>query len=571
MAWFVQVVLNETMTFAAPLARWHLLAPSLCALGLLLAGQEGRLVAQAAGGVLTNAGQVRGVSAEGFSRQTVVKLRGVITFHEPESGITYVQDGTGGVAISAGVPSRLPANVQSGVMVEIEGAAAPGLFAPAIAGADGGEPRIRVLGAAALPEPLTLAAEQLSRGAHDGSWIELRGIVRSLAVKELAPAADRSPGPVFGASAGKATRISIELGTHAGRFTVIIPWQAGRPPPGHLVEARVRVRGVLGSIANRQRQWVGVLIFVPSLAEVQVERPPAPDPFGLPLQSVSDILRFSATRSEEERVRVHGQVTMVHPGFRLFLRSASGAIEVQTPQPLGDLKPGAWLDVVGYPALLQARVCLQDAVFRSVSNGSPPLPLTLSRSETLARYADCELVKITGRLFQNTLRGTDRVLMIESDGQLVEVLFAATLSSEAVRQVQRLRPGSELAITGIARVHGAADWSGGVRPLSLSLLVRGVNDVTVLHEPGWWTTGRLLALVGVLGLVVALGAVWVAMLRRRVEQQTVVLRRNVQREAVWEERSRIAQDIHDRTGGLLTHRLSCCEQERTRTCGDRSR
>jgi hypothetical protein len=245
------------------------------------------MTAQPAGTILTNAGQVRGVSAEPVSRQPAVRLRGVIAFHEPASGLTYVQDKTGGVAISAGVPSRLPATVQSGVGVQIEGVAAPGPLAPVIAGPAGREPRVRVLGTAPLPEPLALVAEQLSRGVHDGSWIELGGIVRSLGVKELDPAAGRTSGPASGAPAvpaDKATRISIELGTVAGWFTVIIPWQAGRPPPEHLLEAWARVRGVFGSIVNRQRQWVGVLLFVPSLAEVQVERPPAADSFSLPLR-----------------------------------------------------------------------------------------------------------------------------------------------------------------------------------------------------------------------------------------------------------------------------------------------
>ncbi len=510
-------------------------------------------LAGAASPALTTAREVRALAEAELAARPAVKLRGVVTFHEPATGLTYLQDETAGVAIAAGAPSRLPATVRSGVSVEVQGVAAPGRYAPVIEGEAGAPPRLAVVGTAPLPPPLAAGIEELLGGANDGRWVGLRGIIRSLVAKPFAPAGEDGEGDsARAAEAAPPLRLSMELGTAAGRFTVIVPWGADLELPRDLLDARVWVQGVAGSIVNSRRQWVGLLLYVPSLDEIRVERPPAADPFALPLRRVDEIKRFTAEAPEEPRVRVRGVVTGVQPGFRVFLRGASGPLEVQTPASLDGIEPGVEVEAVGYPTLGPARVVLQDGRLRRVAPGAPPLPLELGRSEILARYADAELVRLTGRLFENSVRGEVRVLVLESEGRLLEARFPRRLTTEEERKLGQLRPRTELAVTGIAQVAGAADWGGGVRPYALSLLLRGPADLVVLHEPPWWTPARLAGAIGALLLVVVFGAGWVVLLRRRVAAQTAVIREQARREAHERERRRIAQDIHDDLGSRLT-------------------
>lgn len=502
---------------------------------------------------LASARQVRALSAEEVAGQPPVRMRGVITFHEPETGITFVQDDTAGVAISAGTPSRLPAELQVGSRVEVEGAVARGSFAPVVSGRDGAPPAVAVLGFAAMPAPLNGSIEVLLGGVNDGRWVELGGTVRLV---EARPFAQETEEPRENGAVGKARaptlRLRIELGTIAGRFTLIIPWNEGRTLPGELLDSRVRVRGVLGSIVNRWRQWVGLLLYVPSLDEIRVERHPSAEPFALPLRHADEIMGFAPGSPGEDRVRVRGVVTLVQPGFRLFLRSDRGPLEVQTSQSLTGVVPGVQVDVVGYPMLVAKRALLQECRLKVLGQQAPPSPVGLSRSELLARHADGELVRMTGRVFQNTLRGAIRVLVLEVDGRLIETKFAVTLTPEEDGRVGLMLPGAELEVTGIAQVLGAADWGGGVKPYSVSLFLRGPSDLVVLREPPWWTPARLLAAVGALFLLVVGGAGWVFLLRRRVAAQTQVIREQALREASERERRRIAQDIHDDLGSRLT-------------------
>lgn len=520
----------------------------------MLAGALGLASAAVPGEeVLATARQVRSASSVAMSEQRPVKLRAVVTFHEPATGITFVQDGSAGVAVAAGVPSQLPAGLRVGTQVELEGVVAQGSYAPVVAGRDGQAPVARILGAAALPEPLRVSIGELLGGASDGCWVELRGTVRAVGVRPFSPEGEEVPaGENSERGRPRTVRLSIELGTEAGRYMLILPWQQGEPVPGGLLDSRVRVRGVLGSIVNRWRQWVGLLLYVPSLEELTVERAPTADPFALPVLRADQIMQFSTGTPGEDRVRVRGVATLVQPGYRLYLRSEGGPLEVQSPWPLEGVEPGVEVDVVGYPFLGAKRALLQDSRVRVLGRRARPEPLALSRSEIMGRYADSELVRLTGRVFQNGLRGSTRVIVLEAQGQMLEAKFASSLSGRDDARVGEIRPGAEVAMTGIAQVSGAADWGGGVRPYAVNLLMRGPADLIVLHEPPWWTPARLLAAVGALILLVAVSFGWVVLLRRQVAAQTKVIHEQALRVAHERERRRIAQDIHDDLGSRLT-------------------
>jgi diguanylate cyclase (GGDEF)-like protein len=73
------------------------------------------------------------------------------------------------------------------------------------------------------------------------------------------------------------------------------------------------------------------------------------------------------------------------------------------------------------------------------------------------------------------------------------------------------------------------EGSGAVQPSSVSILLRSLDDVAVLHSPSWWTAGHALATLSVVGAFACASFAWIFVLRRRVEQQTQAIRLSEER------------------------------------------
>jgi signal transduction histidine kinase len=82
-------------------------------------------------------------------------------------------------------------------------------------------------------------------------------------------------------------------------------------------------------------------------------------------------------------------------------------------------------------------------------------------------------------------------------------------------------------------------------PLSFHLLLNSSGSIDVIRAPSWWTLGRILAVCGLLAVVAVTAFAWVALLRVRVARQTSLIRDHVARETLYEERVRIARELHD--------------------------
>jgi PAS domain S-box-containing protein len=469
--WSVQVILS-VFTFS-------LLA------GAALAQQVG--VAKSANlTLLKEARQIRELSSEEARLGYPVQVRAVVTYADLANGDFFVQDATAGIYVDT---TNLALPLRAGQYVEIEGKAGPGDFAPVIA-----SPHVRILGLAPLPAPRKVSGEEFASGAQDSQFVEVEGIIVST-----------------GESEG---RLLLHVASQSVEFAVYVLGQ--KPYPENLVGATVRLRGVSSGIYNAKAQFIGAALMVPGFDNLLVERPATADLFAVPLRSIHTLLHLSSQGAFSQRVRVEGAVTLQRPGKSIFISDGQQATEIQTGETTA-LNLGDRVEAVGFPAVGNYSPILKDAIFRKIGTGPPRQPVVVTAAQILAGNFDSELIRIQGRLLDFGRQPGLRTLSVSADN----LSFVAELEeARAGQTLPDLRVGSQLQLTGICTMRVDENRT----PVGFGLLLRAPEDVVIIHKPPWWTIKRALSLLGLTGLVILLGLLWVVMLRRRVQNQTETIR-----------------------------------------------
>jgi signal transduction histidine kinase len=220
------------------------------------------------------------------------------------------------------------------------------------------------------------------------------------------------------------------------------------------------------------------------------------------------------------------------------LRDNGRGLLVQTAQA-DVVNPGDLVEVAGFPAMGAFSALLEDAEFRVIGSGEKPEPFPATLAQALSGTNDANLITLEAELLEVLHSPAESVLVARS----ADTVFRAHLPGTALE----LRKGSAVRLTGVCRVEDFRSTGGGfgVNPTSIDLLLRSPADVAVVSAPSWWTA-RHLAVAAAILLGLALAAlIWAGLLRRRIAEQTGVIREQVQREAALEERHRMAREMHD--------------------------
>ncbi|MBI2948596.1 MAG: PAS domain S-box protein [Verrucomicrobia bacterium] len=473
--------------------------------------------------LLTTAREVRALSSDEAARGYPVRLRAVVTYFNPTRPSLFVQDETGGIYVD---PSAGGFDLKQGSLVEVEGFSNPGRFLSMIA-----RPRIQVLGQGSLPVPSEAGLDTLASGRLDSQWVETRGVVLS--------------------STNWAGELQIELADHGARTKV---WIWGAPPTQtltNLVDAEVRVRGVSATHFDEARRLVGFHLFTQGPDNVRLEKAPPPDAFGIPIRSIAQLLRFTPEAGENHRVKVSGVVTLQRPERLLFIQDQTGAVMIESNQS-GSPRIGEQVEVVGFPVVTEFAPALQGALFRSIGATNPPSAAAIDELQALRVENHGRLVRLQGRLLDSTVRPDGSVLVLQNR----QTMFPAFLGHLPDREnLRHLREGSLLEVTGVC----VLDPANSQTPTTFRILLRSLSDVAVLKRPPWWALRYALPVIGGLSAVVVSALVWAYSLRRRVREQTEVIRRRLESETALEERYRElfenATDIvytHDLEGRFLS-------------------
>ncbi|MDR3773654.1 MAG: GGDEF domain-containing protein [Terracidiphilus sp.] len=456
---------------------------------------------------LVTAHQAHSLTPEEAARAYPVHLRAVVTYNDPyiDSRHTalFVHDSTGSIFVS--LPPGSGLTLRAGDVLDVAGVTAAADYAPVVARA-----QVKVVGQSHLPESAIKATmTQLLNGSMDGQWVEVEGVVHAVHVTER--------------------NVTFDVATVGGPLAATTLRKAGTDYAS-FADCLIRIRGNEAPVFNRSQQMVGVHIFFPSLEQVKVLRTASPDPFAAPLVPISGLLNYSPGLDLARRVHVRGTVTLEWAGRTLCIQQNASGLCMGTDGS-AHASPGDLVDVIGFPAISNYKATLEDPTFRIAGrNAVAPTAIPVTPAEAFQGDHDGELTRMEGELVEQDRATGDLTLMLRSGN----LLFSAILPKDrAGSSSASWKVGSMLSLTGICSVLIDSKTTnlgeGGVRPGSVQVLLRSIEDVAVVKTPPWWTPEHALEVLAAVGSAALAALVWILVLRRRVERQTRALRSSEER------------------------------------------
>jgi signal transduction histidine kinase len=485
--------------------------------GLLLGGQGGAVATEmpSPGHALTSISEIRSLSLERAGAGLPVKVRGVITRFTPFE--MFIQNGI--EAIFVGRKEGSHADLRLGDRVEVSGTTHPGHLFPYINGQD-----IILIDRPGLPTPQIARYADLARVRNDCQWVQVSGVVRTLETK---------PGAML------TLRLLID-----GQLLRVEVGAPSATRASQFLGARLRLRGVISGIKTPQRQLLEPALWTDYRSDTFVVETPGPtDVFTAPYSTVEALHRQGGGYPSGEMVRVSGLVTCRPVPDLIFLRDGSRNLEIRLQQP-ATVAVGDRIEAVGFSERGLVQPVLQSALARRLAVEAAPPPRRLRATDLLDFQHEAGLVEVEGELLEIFRHANGLTLLLTDEGKV----FNLDIATAQVPADAGLPPvGSHISVVGICSIDRLTppDISQVVVPASFRLRLRSFDDLRVLSRPPWWTPQRLLTAIALLSLF-ALGALgWIWTLNRRVRAQTRVILGSVRKEAMLEERNRIAREFHD--------------------------
>lgn len=474
-----------------------------------------------AGPVVCSVREALELSPEELQKQELRVFRGVLTYYEPGHRMAFLQDPTGAIYLQ--ITDSQP--VEAGDLVEVTGIVDPGINGPNLRGTEPGQnsPVIREIGRGTWPEPVVETARRVASGLSSSLWTRIEGRISGVEI------------------VGDRVRLSLD---EVPELPVYLPGVDRQSKlPGHLKGLRVKLSGVpADSLVSIQPPVLQRSLLLPSLNQVEIFAEDREFRFAAPEALLYELRWLPEKNGALEWSRVRGVVTWSQSGLGFFLQRGTSSTWIQCTEPVTP-RLGDRIECVGLPGSFHGTGVLHDAIWRPFEETLAPItPVAASVQELLSYEGHGRLVSLEGTVIETFKSPAEDVVILSSEDSTFSARLSRDPTGLGLPTVER---GSRVRAIGVClnRPSPSVELSNVYGQVQIQM--RNAGDLVTLARPPFWNTARIAWLLAGLIAVSLMAAAWVIALKRRVHQQEKVIRDQVSKQAVHEERVRIAREWHD--------------------------
>ncbi|HVJ46589.1 MAG TPA: sensor histidine kinase, partial [Luteolibacter sp.] len=303
-----------------------------------------------------------------------------------------------------------------------------------------------------------------------------------------------------------------------------------------LIDANLLVRGLAAGAINDHRQLVYPYLRSVDGNAITIVQPASSDPFAIPDTPLASLSDFARPGIVSHRMKISGTALGPVMNGSVFIRSGDRGIRVITSRPL-PLEAGDEVEALGFPQMGEFSVTLTDAVVRKKPDPKKEIAAVVPDAKQISSGAlDADLVSIEATVVQ-TLEN-ENILIVRRGDQTLRILTGGW-------KLPGIAPNTRARFEGIWLVTRTKHTGYRATPAEHELWLRTAGDIVVISKPSWWNTRKLSIALGIVAGAGLLVLIWAALLQRQIAGQMKVIESKVQREAMIEERQRIAREFHD--------------------------
>ncbi|QBG46756.1 hypothetical protein EGM51_04865 [Verrucomicrobia bacterium S94] len=446
----------------------------------------------------------------------------------------FLYDGTNGIYVSHKPVPEFADRLKPGDWIRVKGIVEPGGFSPAII-AD----QIEMVDHRPLPKPMAYIPDKMRLAEMDCQWVFVAGRLIEVSIAEN----------------GLDAMVNIEAGETL--YSVQVPYsRAGVERLHEMMYREVELNAVVGIRYNSRKQAVGRAFIANSIDDIiAVDHPDSEkDPVEVSLSE----LMCKETPSYG-LLKIRGVVTGVF-GNELFLRGDAAGLRVQTAKPAA-VEPGDDVEVIGYVWPQPISPAFRALKVERLRRLPPPDPQVVHLGAVPDEALNYDLIELHAELVdigkQFSEGGAEQQILLCRSGPH---RFEARLPV-GEKAGDGISAGAELMLTGNAHLLLNPHTQGILKITGFWLQLRGSEDIQLQQAAPWWTPERMMWVFSVLLGVIFLFLGWLVLLRKTIRRQTGIIKEKVEREAVLEERQRIARELHDNLeqglGGIAIQLQNC--------------